>query len=48
VLAALRSRLGLAAGTSFEGAAPDAIRAAARAELLADSARRHPMTSPAH
>jgi hypothetical protein len=40
VLAALRSRLGLAPDAPFTGATPDAIRAAARAELLADSARR--------
>lgn len=41
VLAALRTRLGLAADAGFAGVAPDAIRSAARAELLADSARRH-------
>lgn len=42
VLAALRSRLGLAPGAAFTGVDPAAIRAAARAELLADSARRQP------
>jgi hypothetical protein len=42
VLAALRGRLGLAAGASFEGVAPAALRAAAVAELRADSARRTP------
>jgi hypothetical protein len=41
VLAALRTRLGLAPDAAFDGADPAAIRAAARAELLADSARRH-------
>jgi len=43
VLAALRHRLGLAADASFAGVAPDAIRAAAAAELRADSARRTPV-----
>jgi hypothetical protein len=43
VLAALRVRLGLAPDAPFGGATPDAIRAAARAELLADSARRQPI-----
>jgi len=43
VLAALRVRLGLAPGASFEGAAPAAIREAAAAELRADSARRQPV-----
>ena len=42
VLAALRTRLGLAPDAAFTGVAPDAIRAAARADLLADSARRRP------
>ena len=40
VLAALRLRLGLAADASLDGVAPAAIRAAAIAELRADSARR--------
>jgi hypothetical protein len=43
VLAALRVRLGLAPGASFEGVAPVAIRAAAAAELRADSQRRQPV-----
>lgn len=43
VLAALRTRLGLAQGAPFSNATPGAIRAAARAELLADSARRRPV-----
>ena len=42
VLAALRSRLGLAADASFDGVAPASLRAAAAAELRADSARRQP------
>lgn len=42
VLAALRSQLGLAPGASFDGVAPAAVRAAAAAELRADSARRQP------
>jgi hypothetical protein len=40
VLAALRNRLGLAPDAAFTGIEPAAIRVAARAELLADSARR--------
>lgn len=43
VLAALRTRLGLAPEAGFDRA-PDAIRAAALAELRADSARRRPRT----
>lgn len=39
VLVALRLRLGLAPDASFEGVAPAAVRAAAAAELRADSAR---------
>ena len=42
VLAALRSRLGLAADAPLGAVAPAAIRAAALAELRADSARRRP------
>ena len=41
VLAALRPRLGLAPDASFDDVAPAAIRAAAVAELRADSQRRH-------
>jgi hypothetical protein len=46
VLAALRGRLGLAPDASLDGVAPAAIRAAAIAELRADSARRHPLRRP--
>lgn len=43
VLAALRARLGLAAGTALDAVPPAALRAAAIAELRADSARRTPV-----
>jgi hypothetical protein len=42
VLAAVRLRLGLAPDSSFDSVAPAAFRAAAVAELRADSARRQP------
>lgn len=48
VLTALRMRLGLAPDAPFSGVMPDAIRAAARAELLADSARRQPIDRARH
>ena len=47
VLAALRRRLGLAPNAAMDGVAPAAIRAAAVAELRADSARRLEHDRPA-